>query len=99
MTDEENDPIVIPLLAVRFLGRLMEHLGPPAFMRACRLNKQEKHLNVCHSHDECDANEVMADAWGDVVGADMDPANERDARRWNAAWAAARRMMIALVGE
>lgn len=41
---------------------------------------------VCASHDFCDANMPMADAFESIMGRPVDPANDDDAALWSAAW-------------
>lgn len=46
--------------------------------------------DVCASHDYCDANDPMADAFESVVGRPVDGDNAADCRLWGEAWAIAK---------
>ena len=45
---------------------------------------------VCATHDFCDANELMADAFKAATGRDARPELESDARLWSRAWGLAK---------
>ncbi len=86
---------VINAVAQRFAGRLRAMLTPGQWRTMRQANAAEQDAGVCHSHDYCDANEVMADAIADVTGAydslaPDDPREDSLIRTWNAAWDAAR---------
>jgi hypothetical protein len=73
-----------PALAERFQTRLREAIGPDALRQVTELNAAETVKGVCHSHDFCDANEVMLLALDDLglpspVGEDEDARDEADA--------------------
>ena len=53
-------------LAERFESRLREAIGPEALRKVAELNAAETIAGVCHSHDFCDANEVMLLALEDL---------------------------------
>lgn len=53
-------------LAERFESRLREAIGPEALRKVADLNAAETVAGVCHSHDICDANEVMLLALEDL---------------------------------
>ena len=53
-------------LAERFESRLREAIGPEALRKVAELNAAETVEGVCHSHDFCDANEVMLLALEDL---------------------------------
>lgn len=42
--------------------------------------------NICASHDFCDANEVMAAAFQEVTGREIDLQSDADSGLWSAAW-------------
>lgn len=52
----------------------------------------------CASHDFCDANEVMADAWAEVMIPELDVANEDHCNLWADAWDTARDASFMLGG-
>lgn len=49
-------------------------------------NSTETNINCCHSHDFCDANETMAEAFKEVLGRDIDLQSDIDTALWNGAW-------------
>lgn len=50
----------------------------------------ERRTGVCASHDYCDANEVMAEAFATIVGRDLDVQSADDLHTINEAWDRAR---------
>lgn len=88
-------------LAVAFCGELKEQIGLIGIRKAAELNDSEADHRVCHTHDFCDSNQVMLDAWERVFGTGTEPAciregttdEERahDDRIWNRAWKLAKR--------
>ena len=54
-----NDP---DALASEFCAVLRSWLTPEQMEEVVRRNKVETHPGICHSHDFCDANEVMLQA-------------------------------------
>ncbi len=47
-------------------------------------NRTTEH--TCATHDFCDANMLMSEAFTAVLGRDMDAGSEDDAALWNEAW-------------
>lgn len=41
---------------------------------------------VCHSHDFCDANMAMLEAWTTIAGTEPDLDDDQQTATWNAAW-------------
>lgn len=97
MTSETMTPDqIIARVGQRFSEMLREAIGPEQFAEVQRRNAAEPRATVCHSHDFCDANEVMAAAMREVVGtAPYDDADASDEQTqglvdiWNAAWTVA----------
>ncbi len=52
-------------------------------------NRGEKDPNVCHSHDYCDANIVMDEAF-EACGLDFDSNDDSHIKLWNEAWSIAK---------
>lgn len=50
-------------LAGEFTATLKEWLTPQEFAQVVSLNAAETDATICHSHDFCDANEAMLDAF------------------------------------
>lgn len=76
-----------------FAARLRDVMGPSEFAAVRARNAREPaDASVCHSHDFCDANEVMHSALGEVTGWAMpdDIEGTEWQRVWNLAWARAK---------
>ena len=78
-------------MAERFADLLAEEIGPDKFERIKALNRTPEYASpICASHDFCDANMVMAQAFEEVAGHAPEANSESDADIWNAAWDHAR---------
>jgi hypothetical protein len=80
-------------LAAAFCRELSREITAEQVAEVVTRNAAETNENVCHSHDFCDANEVMLDAWlsldedadvSDIIGGD------EQHKIWNEAWAIAK---------
>jgi hypothetical protein len=88
-------------LAQKFSKVLREWLTPEQMLDVVRLNKDEADKGICHSHDYCDANEAMNEAFKYFMGRDCylpgdaeevgEKAVDEDMAAWNAAWEIAKR--------
>lgn len=83
------DSRTVQRLAGEFNRLLRDAIGGDNFDAVCQLNAKETDPNVCHSHDFCDANEVMLAAYQATVGP-MDLQSDTHRALWNAAWATAK---------
>jgi hypothetical protein len=92
MSDFETNKVA---LANAFVAVLTEWLTPEQMFQVRRRNAQRTSELVCHSHDFCDANMAMDQAFKKVIGRDpLDYLNhdeegsmdEADVALWNAAW-------------
>lgn len=79
----DMSPVII--IGHRFVRILRDELSPSDFAEMLSRNRHEPNPAVCHSHDFCDANVYMADAFG---------GHPMDAGVWNAAWGRAKRLML-----
>ena len=77
-------------LARAFLAGLSHQLGAEALSEVDRLNKAEASPSVCHSHDFCDANVIMAAAFEQVLGRQPRIDSDEDAVLWDGAWSLAK---------
>lgn len=80
-------------LARLFGQRVQEALTRSEFREVCHRNKCEPAgSSVCHSHDYCDANVLMGEAWEEMFGRPfpMGEVTDEDAALWNDAWAIAK---------
>jgi hypothetical protein len=74
-------------LAKAFSEELRRVLTADEMGEVNRLNAEEANSGVCHSHDFCDANQVMLDAMGDEFE-NTDEQNALISQAWNIAKAA-----------
>ena len=72
-------------IGAEFVTRLRAELSPAHFAEMQNLNSVVDD-GVCHSHDYCDANEVMAAAFAQVVGRAVDTQDDDDRALWSSAW-------------
>lgn len=82
-------------LANAFADRLFDAIGADNFA-AMKARNASLPAGICASHDFCDANEVMAEAFLAVMGRDSLPDDDSgmtdaDCALWNEAWAIAKR--------
>ncbi len=75
------------LIAASFRRGLRSAIGASPLREVDQLNNAEPNPHVCHSHDYCDANEYMAEAFRGVVGREIDLQSDEDSGLWAAAWA------------
>lgn len=76
------------VLAARFGARIRQTVGEDAY-RAIRRENVERTLrgdNSCASHDHVDANEVMAEAFAEMLGREHIGEDTLDVELWNEAW-------------
>jgi hypothetical protein len=76
----------IQRIADDFDTRLKTALGDVDYAQALQDNATETKDGICHSHDHCDANMVMADAFEHVMKRKPVVSNQRDADLWNVSW-------------
>lgn len=91
---DESAPTV-ERLAAAFASHLFGELGAAAMgeIRAANVGSLP---GACASHDHCDANLIMADAFADIMGRAFLPGNDRapsdaDCALWSDAWQRATR--------
>lgn len=81
----------VPTLARQFCLVLRDTLSPAQMAEVVRRNAAQPDPSICHSHDYCDANMAMAEAWGMLstvpCGADCPDAVNAI---WSAAWGLAK---------
>jgi hypothetical protein len=49
-------------------------------------NKTAEYISCCATHDYCDANMLMDEAFTSVIGREIDLQNENDCQLWSNAW-------------
>jgi hypothetical protein len=87
----------IPIrLARKFCEVLRRDLTASEVDMAVARNRTESHPGVCHTHDFCDANETMLEAFEAILGREMDIQSDGDSFLWNEAWGIAKRSEFAM---
>ncbi len=79
-------------LATMFVRKLRGTLLSQEWRAMLRDNATETNVNVCHSHDHCDANMVILDAYCELAGLSQDDSIDLDALTdlFNDAWSLAK---------
>lgn len=78
--DEKKDA-----LSRKFSSILMEWIGKETMEDVVRVNT-ERGDNTCASHDHCDANMAMLEAFETMFGRTNDLQNDDDTDLWNVSW-------------
>ncbi len=73
-------------LAKAFGLELRKELPTSQFREVIKRNACEMNNSICHSHDFCDANMVMADAFVKTFGETIDLHSDINIQLWNDAW-------------
>lgn len=81
------------LLAGAFIGILSKSLSVKEFKEFVRKTRTDFQDNICWSHNFCDANEVMIEAFKAVFDRDAEIWNEIDTDLINTAWTRAKRFV------
>lgn len=77
-------------LAQAFRAAILAEVGPIKAAEIDRRNRDPEYAGCCASHDFCDANMPMAEAFEATFGREVNPADDADAAIWNEAWDKAR---------
>lgn len=78
-------------LARQFCFILREWLTRRQIQLIVARNRREPDERICHTHDFCDPNQAMIDAWERCYGIHPRCQSATDTRLWNKAWSIARR--------
>ena len=81
----------VTAIAEAFAEVMRQWLTPDEFAEMKRRNVHYDSL-VCASHDFCDANMAMAEAFQGVTSREIDGENAADAALWSDAWGLAKRL-------
>src|SRR5271169_326214 len=73
-------------LGDKFVWILRTWLKPWEMREVAKRNRAETSEDVCHSHDFCDANMLMDEAWTRFGLDSIDGENEFECKLWGAAW-------------
>lgn len=77
------------LLAIQFCKILRHWLTVDELAQVVQANDDETDDSICHSHDVCDANQAMIDAY-DTLGWKLDLQDDGCTALINSAWAIAK---------
>jgi hypothetical protein len=80
---------LLQLLVDEFSQRVRDYLSPEQMQQVLTRNLSGS-PSVCATHDFCDANELMAQAFVLVMGREPEPSSSLDAELWNCAWSIAK---------
>lgn len=78
-------------IAREFSSRLLKQIGAANLKSVIIGNKLHVCDNVCASHEYCDANMPMSEAFQVVTGHEIDCQSEEDAALWSDAWDVAKK--------
>lgn len=82
------------ILGKAFAADLLDYLGAKKFAEVCKRNDLET-TDCCHSHDFCDANMVMLNAYCRLTGTDENDVDiEAACELFNDAWDYARAYLL-----
>lgn len=86
MIQHQSTPPTPRQLSEKFVEVLRGWLTPEEWAEMCARNSQEGDEAICHSHDFCDANEAMDEAWTSFGMPHVDAEDEAQAELWREAW-------------
>jgi hypothetical protein len=86
-----RDPSPLPacaahIIAIRLATVLAAWLTPEEWVEMRKRNAVQTDSAICHSHDFCDANMAMCEAFESVTGRTPDVDDEAISKLWNDAW-------------
>lgn len=73
-------------IAHRFAQNLLHDIGMNNMREVIARNAVEPNLAICHSHDFCDANMPMLDAFQEIFGVDLNVDEPFHCILWGEAW-------------
>src|SRR3990167_3393949 len=79
------------VLALTFSHVLKNWLTKDEILQVIFLNEQEISSGICHTHDFCDANQAMIDAFIKLFNCTPEMQNDNDVDIINAAWEMAKK--------
>jgi hypothetical protein len=78
-------------IAKKFSEVLRDWLTKEEMQNVVDRNRSQTDESICHSHDFCDANMAMDEAFTAVVGRQCNLQNQYEIKRWGHAWDIAQR--------
>jgi hypothetical protein len=88
---DQRRSMIVDRIARDFVKLLRESLSRGQWIAMTHRNVANIGTGICASHDFCDANMPMADAFERHMGHTPEADSERDASFWNDAWQIAQR--------
>lgn len=85
MTDVDIQAVAIRRLSETFSRIVRDELAED-LTEIVRRNRLTEYEHSCATHDYCDANMLMHDAFVEVQGHDLDASSAMDTHLWNDAW-------------
>lgn len=85
-----NTPVGAAQLAAEFSHQLADSMASHELQQVRIRNAAESDPAICHSHDFCDANQVMLDSFESLAGREADVGSAADRAVMDAAWTIAR---------
>jgi len=73
-------------IAVEFSKLLRADFNEERMQEIISKNATPEYKDACASHDYCDANEVMAEAFEKITGKAVSIQNQADCKLWGKAW-------------
>lgn len=92
MNASNNNDHLRDRIAHEFTRILKDWLPVADWLQVVSRNAEEQDSNICHSHDFCDANMAMAEAFEKVVGRECVANDDADIALMGAAWDEANRI-------
>lgn len=86
-------PVQAQQVGAAFESLLWQQLGEANYREVAERNHRETDPNICHTHDFCDANQVMMDAFEKVLGREPDIQSPTDMQVFDAAWVIGRQRL------
>lgn len=86
-------PVQAQQVGAAFESLLWQQLGEENYREVAERNRRETDPIICHTHDFCDANQVMMDAFEKALGREPDIQSPTDMQVFDAAWAIGRQRL------
>lgn len=85
-TDPKARRELVVAIGEEFGRALLKEIGDDRYNATVEANRNETAKHICHSHDHCDANMVMDEAWRKIMGRASLIQDDYDAQLWSDAW-------------
>lgn len=74
------------MLSARFNEIVNREFSVEQLIEVNAKNKTDEYIGCCGTHDYCDANMLMDEAFTEVIGREVDVLSEDDCQLWSDAW-------------